>query len=146
MNLVCCTALEDHKLIPGAETPRCFVEAQATRRSCLDDSPLANAQSKEGHKRDLDLPSDCCKDLQTKDLLAPLANANAFPMPHEALPGPAASFEGPIGDLKFEPDLVLHGTDGGHTGGGLDAPIIRLDGTSGLPHLIISQLYATPYA
>ena len=127
-----CAALEDPKLIPGAETPRCFVE-QTSRRSCLDDSPLANAALKEGPKED---PGEATgKGLQSKDLLAPIMDPAPFPGPHEPLPtGRAAPFEGPNPDLKFETPLSIHGPESNHTVGGLDAPIIRLDGTSGKPY------------
>ena len=122
-------ALEDPKLIPGAETPRCFVE-QTSRRSCLDDSPLANAQAKDGQKQDMALANGGCKELQSKDLLPPLADPTAFPIPHEALPDSAVPFDGPVSGLKFEPSLGM--PESSHVGANLDTPIIRLDGTSGM--------------
>ena len=131
--LICTAALEDPKLIPGAETPRCFVE-QTSRRSCLDDSPLANGAMKDREKEDLDLPDAACKDLQPKDLLPSLADPRAFPVPHDAMAGTSAAFEGPAVGLKFETPLSMHGPDISHAVGNPDAPIIRLDGSSGMPH------------
>lgn len=102
---------------------------QTSRRSCLDDSPLANANIKEGRKEDI---SDaCCKQLQSKDLLPTLPDPAAFPVPHEPISASAA-FDGPTPDLKFETPMSLHGGDNREAVGNLDAPIIRLDGTSGL--------------
>ena len=128
-------ALEDPKLIPGAETPRCFVE-QTSRRSCLDDSPLANGGLKEMQKEDLELPEARAKKLQPKDLLPSLVDTPPFPVSHEPLSEATASFEGATAALKFEPGLHMPGPDQSHNIGHLDAPIIRLDGSSGRDQLL----------
>lgn len=103
---------------------------QTTRRSsCLDDSPLANAAVKEVQKEGIELPDPHCKELQSKDLL-PSLSPPPFPVPHDSLADPGSTFGGSSGVLKFEPNLHMHG-DATQSAANLDAPIIRLDGSSG---------------
>lgn len=105
---------------------------QTSRRSCLDDSPLANGALKDvQQKEDMELPEAHVKKLQPKDLMPSLADTPPFPVSHEPLSDATAAFESSTAALKFEPGLHLPVPDQGHAVGHLDAPIIRLDGSSG---------------
>ncbi len=88
---------------------------------------------KEVQKEDLELPeARAVKKLQPKDLMPSLADTPPFSVPHEPLSDATAAFDGPTAALKFEPGLHMPGPDQSHAVGHLDAPIIRLDGSSGI--------------